>query len=62
NGVLYNTFQLLNSQQGTFIFLVHCLLNHEAPNNPSINMTRDLMMCCLMEYIGELDQLIKEYE
>ncbi|KAK3511204.1 hypothetical protein QTP70_032256 [Hemibagrus guttatus] len=28
-GVLYNTFLFLNSQQGTFIFLVHCLLNQE---------------------------------
>lgn len=29
NEVLYNTFLLLNSQQGTFIFIVHCLLNQE---------------------------------
>ncbi|XP_058236035.1 uncharacterized protein LOC131346566 [Hemibagrus wyckioides] len=28
-GVLYNTFLFLNSQQGTFIFLIHCLLNQE---------------------------------
>lgn len=29
SGVLYNTFLFLNSQQGTVIFLVHCLLNQE---------------------------------
>ncbi|XP_026787704.2 adhesion G protein-coupled receptor E3-like [Pangasianodon hypophthalmus] len=29
NGVLYHAFQLLNSQQGTFIFLIHCLSNQE---------------------------------
>lgn len=29
DGVLYHAFQLLNSQQGTLIFLVHCLLNQE---------------------------------
>ncbi|XP_058236595.1 adhesion G protein-coupled receptor E3-like isoform X2 [Hemibagrus wyckioides] len=29
NGVLYHAFQFLNSQQGTFIFLIHCLLNQE---------------------------------
>ncbi|KAK3511080.1 hypothetical protein QTP70_030147 [Hemibagrus guttatus] len=36
NGVLYHTFQFLNSQQGTFIFLIHCLLNQEvrAPLKP----------------------------
>ncbi|KAF5898376.1 adhesion G protein-coupled receptor E3-like, partial [Clarias magur] len=27
--VLYNIFLFLNSQQGTFIFIVHCLLNQE---------------------------------
>ncbi|XP_058236598.1 uncharacterized protein LOC131346879 [Hemibagrus wyckioides] len=29
NGVLYHAFQFLNSQQGTFIFLIHCVLNKE---------------------------------
>ncbi|XP_053333599.1 adhesion G protein-coupled receptor L3-like [Clarias gariepinus] len=29
NEVLYNIFLFLNSQQGTFIFIVHCLLNQE---------------------------------
>ncbi|KAK3530629.1 hypothetical protein QTP86_029559 [Hemibagrus guttatus] len=29
DGVLYNVFLFLNSQQGTFIFIVHCLLNQE---------------------------------
>ncbi|KAF4075476.1 hypothetical protein AMELA_G00234860 [Ameiurus melas] len=29
DGVLYHAFQLLNSQQGMLIFLVHCLLNQE---------------------------------
>ncbi|XP_058236664.1 adhesion G protein-coupled receptor E1-like [Hemibagrus wyckioides] len=27
DGVLFNVFLFLNSQQGTFIFIVHCLLN-----------------------------------
>ncbi|XP_060715862.1 adhesion G protein-coupled receptor E3-like [Tachysurus vachellii] len=29
NGALYHAFQFLNSQQGTFIFLIHCLFNQE---------------------------------
>ncbi|XP_053470929.1 uncharacterized protein LOC128601681 isoform X1 [Ictalurus furcatus] len=29
NAALYNVFLFLNSQQGTFIFIVHCLLNQE---------------------------------
>ncbi|XP_060715865.1 adhesion G protein-coupled receptor E3-like [Tachysurus vachellii] len=29
DGILNNIFLFLNYQQGTFIFLVHCLLNHE---------------------------------
>ncbi|GAA6112231.1 adhesion G protein-coupled receptor E3-like [Tachysurus ichikawai] len=29
DGVFYNVFLFLNSQQGTFIFIVHCLLNQE---------------------------------
>ncbi|KAK3530630.1 hypothetical protein QTP86_029560 [Hemibagrus guttatus] len=33
NGVLYHAFQFLNSQQGTFIFLIHCLLNQEGCPN-----------------------------
>lgn len=28
-GVLFNIFLFLNSQQGTFIFIVHCVLNQE---------------------------------
>ncbi|XP_026992252.2 adhesion G protein-coupled receptor E1-like [Tachysurus fulvidraco] len=29
NGALYHAFRFLNSQQGTFIFLIHCLFNQE---------------------------------
>ncbi|KAK9541068.1 hypothetical protein VZT92_001144 [Zoarces viviparus] len=35
----------------------------KAPSNPSINMTRDAVIWCLMVYLGESpDQLIKEYD
>ncbi|KAK3561240.1 hypothetical protein QTP86_030584, partial [Hemibagrus guttatus] len=41
--------------------LYHFFLRFLAPKNPSINMIRDLLIRCLMEYLGESpDQLFKE--
>ncbi|CAG5996419.1 unnamed protein product [Menidia menidia] len=35
----------------------------KTPSNPDINMTRDVIIRCLMLYLGEsTDQLLKEYD
>ncbi|KAL7402812.1 hypothetical protein ABVT39_020262 [Epinephelus coioides] len=41
----------------------HYLNLQETPSNPNINMTRDVVIRCLMMYLGEsTDQLLKEYD
>lgn len=50
NGVLYNVFLFLNSQQGTFIFIVHCLLNQEVRTRLITTNISHLMLSCLSYY------------
>lgn len=57
NGILYHAFQFLNSQQGTFIFLIHCLINAEVSNHLTITYISEFMPFYLILYNGTGDGL-----
>ncbi|CAN0086299.1 unnamed protein product [Lampetra planeri] len=53
---------LFHSKGGTMGMKLQDILL-KAPSNPSITMTRDVIIRCLMVYVGEsTDQLLKEYD
>ncbi|TNM99695.1 hypothetical protein fugu_012728 [Takifugu bimaculatus] len=53
--------KLFHSKGGTMGLKLQAILL-KAPTNPSISMTRDVVIRCLMVYLGEsTDQLLKEY-
>ncbi|XP_038129181.1 uncharacterized protein LOC119781095 [Cyprinodon tularosa] len=53
---------LFHSKGGTMGLRLQTILL-KAPSNPNINITRDIVIRCLMLYLGEsADQLFKEYD
>ncbi|XP_066499002.1 uncharacterized protein [Hoplias malabaricus] len=53
---------LFHSKGGTIGLRLQAILL-EAPNNPSVNITRDLVLRCLIVYLGEsVDHLLREYK
>ncbi|XP_043997250.1 uncharacterized protein LOC122845184 isoform X2 [Gambusia affinis] len=53
---------LFHSKGGSMGLRLQAILL-KTPNNPDINMTRDVIIRCLMLYLGEsTDQLLKEYD
>ncbi|XP_054882375.1 uncharacterized protein LOC129356856 [Poeciliopsis prolifica] len=53
---------LFHSKGGTMGLRLQAILL-KTPSNPDINMTRDVIIRCLMMYLGEsTDQLLKEYD
>ncbi|XP_076879072.1 sterile alpha motif domain-containing protein 3-like isoform X2 [Brachyhypopomus gauderio] len=53
---------LFHSKGGALGLRLKAIL-HKAPSHPCINMTREVVILCLMVYLGEsTDQLLKEYE
>ncbi|KAK1894643.1 Histone-lysine N-methyltransferase Su(var)3-9, partial [Dissostichus eleginoides] len=54
--------KLFHSKGGTMGLKLKALLL-QTPSNPNINITRDVVIRCLMVYLGErTDQLLKEYD
>ncbi|KAF3847393.1 hypothetical protein F7725_020421, partial [Dissostichus mawsoni] len=54
--------KLFHSKGGTMGLKLKALLL-QTPSNPNINITRDVVIRCLMVYLGEhTDQLLKKYD